>query len=265
MNGGDGIQLGMSSSLTNSSAFANFANGVFTGPNCHVSNVVANDNDANGAEIGPSSTLVASVTGGNGDNGVFFLASNRITDCVSEMNGFMSGTGDGFFCPGPPGGSVLGGCTAFNNAEHGYSALPPGPGPSGAAAHDCSAVFNGFAAGAGDGFNNFKSVMQCTANFNAGNGIETAVGGHVYRNTCQSNGAAGILATLDGNVIEQNNVAFNAGAGIMTTPPGGNMIAGNRSHANAPPYALAVGETAWAIFGPGPIPAAINANANITY
>jgi hypothetical protein len=265
LNGATGITLASDCKLRNSTSCSNSANGVLVGPDCHLSNVVANDNTGDGIGLGPSSTLVASVTSGNGNNGVMFTMSVRITDCTSGFNGFMTGTGDGFFAPGPPGGSILGGCTAFNNAEHGYSA---GPGPiggnAGASVHDSFASFNGFITGGGDGFNNFRAVVQCTSNNNSGDGIETAAGGHVYRSTCESNGANGILATADGNVIEQNNVAFNTLAGIMTVVPG-NMVAANRSHLNAPPYALAVGTTAWAIIGPGPLAAPANANSNVIY
>ena len=278
-NGAAGFVAAENCKLTNCVATLNLADGIVTLANCHISDSIASSNTVNGMIVGPNSTVVGSTAGSNGDNGFVLTLAVRMTDCTASQNGAGSGGGDGFFATGDA--CILGGCAAFNNFDHGFSSVPPMlPGSS---VHDCIAELNGFGTGAGDGFNWFRSVEQCTAINNASDGIEVATGGHVFRNTCNSNSVAGIAAIADGNVIEFNNVSFNGATGIVTVAnpgPGGNYIAGNRAHHNGyiPPapfvaqYAFGPFDTFAPISPAGaPVPGALvfapsfGGNANITY
>jgi hypothetical protein len=207
------------------------------------------------------------------------MASVRAADCAASLNGFGTIVGDGFLLLGDA--SIAGGCAAYNNSDCGFQGGPPlTPGSS---VHDCIAEFNGFVSGVGDGFNGLIEVVDCTATNNLDSGIETGTGGHVVRNTCRMNLAAGISATGDGNVIEQNNLNYNGVIGIDTTlnpGPGGNFIAGNRAHFNgyvdpAPfvaQYAFGPPDTFAPISPPGPpVPGpmafapSFGGNGNIVY
>ncbi len=87
---------------------------------------------------------------------------------------------------------------------------------------------------AGDGFHvQFGcTIKNCTARFNTGDGIETAAGGMIVENLCDSNGqgtsvAANIYATGYGARIEGNSLV-SADYGIRTSG-GGNVIIRNSS------------------------------------
>jgi hypothetical protein len=256
-NGSWGIYLDRYCKLTNGIAVDNGLDGIFTGVGCHVSDSVAALNAANGFFLGMENVLIGSTAGENGSNGVMLTMGSRVTDCTASMNGFTAGFGSGFFAGGD--GNILGGCAAFNNFGSGFESIPAGPGAGGSSVHDCIATSNGYGTGLGDGFMYFKGVVNSTATGNANNGIECLNGAHVFRNTSEGNGANGVAAFGEGNVIEQNNLVSNTLSGIDTTfnpGPGGNVIAGNRAHLNGfPAYAFAPFDTTGAIFfGAGVMP-----------
>jgi len=283
-NGGDGIRVGNLSDLndviaccnlfngvttkercklSNCLACCNSMNGVVTVGNCHVDNTVAILNGFNGLALGLRAVVIGCVANDNSLSGVFVAGASRVTDCTADGNGFGSATGDknGFTIAG--GGNILGGCAAHNNFNNGFEGLP---GPGGSSVGECIAVMNGFGSipGGGNGFKDFRSVMQCTANNNFGNGIQTESGGHIVRNTCESNGFLGIAVFADGNVVENNNVVSNPAGGIAVGV-GGNLVAANRAHANGlPQYSFAAGNTTGPIFGPGVLAAGAATN-NVIY
>lgn len=265
-NSGFGVQTSNYCKMTNVVAVDNASIGINAGGGCHISDSVSAFNDADGIAMGPSCTVVASTAVGNSMNGFAMDLNCRATDCTAEFNGFGLFIGSGYFCFGD--GQYLGGCVAFNNFDSGFNAPALGP-FGGTSAEHCSASYNGSGSGIGDGFTNFRSVIECTASNNTDNGIQCATDSLVVRNTCNSNGGSGIITTGDGNTIQQNHVAFNALNGINTAfnpGPAGNLVTANAGHANFAGIdflttpADAIGPI---IFGPGVVP--IGANANISY
>lgn len=265
-NTGSGVSTGRGCKLTNVISSGNGAAGILTNLS-HVSDSIVDFNGADGMFLGSSSVVIGSVATENDLNGIVTGPSCRVTDCAASFNGFAFGFGNGFFCAGP--GSILGGCSAYNNANDGFSAPPFAP-PDGNSVHDCYAQSNGFVSGIGNGFTNFRSVMQCTASGNFVNGIELFEDGHVHRCTSEGNFVSGIVAIADGSVIENNHVADNGFAGIDTTLNGtgfGNFVAGNRAHANlgGPFLTIAGVDTIAPIFvGPGIMPIG-GSHMNVTF
>jgi hypothetical protein len=271
-----GLRADRNVKITNAICAENGAEGIFVGGNGHVSDSVVVLNGAAfgsaGMFLGFNSVVIGSVAADNAADGYFLDANCRATDCVASFNGFVVGFGNGFFCIE---NDILGGCAAYNNADSGFFGLPmpaPGPGaPGGNSAHDCTAEFNGFATFTGDGFTEFRSVTQCTAQSNAENGIQCGFASHVVRNTCEANLVSGIVATGDGNSIQQNHVAYNGLFGIDTTfnpGPPGNLLLSNTGHLNfgGVDFFLAFGIDTWGpiFFGPGALPAG-GAGFNISY
>ncbi|MEK6642703.1 MAG: hypothetical protein AABZ08_02250 [Planctomycetota bacterium] len=254
--------------LTNCVATSNFGPGIITGPYCHVSDSVAGFNSADGFALAPNNTVIASTACNNGMNGMTMPMSTKVTDCVASENGFGAGFGSGFNCFGD--GNSLQGCTAFNNFDSGYNSIiaPPFGGNS---AQECVAQSNGFASGIGDGFTNYKTILQCQANGNFDNGIEVFSSSKVMNNNCNGNGANGIEALGDGNAIEENHVVGNGIFGISTLPnpgPPGNLATRNRAHMNgAGAFAFIAGvDTTGAVMVGPIILGAIGAHmANIAY
>lgn len=279
-NGSNGFALGSKSKGTNLIATLNTVQGILTADGCHVSDSTASFNGLNGYMIGDGGVVIGSTASTNGGNGFELTANVRVTDCVASFNGFTTVFGNGFAAMAP--GSILSGCAAYNNANNGFVSMPA-PGPIGSAIHDSIASFNGFTTGVGDGISDFKTIMGCTANTNAENGIQVFELGHVVRNTCEGNTVNGIAAMGGGNVIEFNTVALNGIAGIITIlnpGPALNFINGNRAHYNGyvdpapfvPQYVFGPFDSFAPIFPPGPpipgpLPFAPSAagNANIVY
>jgi hypothetical protein len=277
-NVGWGLQVDDYCKVTNCVALSNDFDGIFTAFGCHVSDCVASFNSMDGFSLGATTVTIGSSAVSNGMNGFEVGFNNRVTDCSASNNGFGGGFGAGFFCAGP--GSIVGGCAASNNFGSGFDS--PAIGPPGNSVHDSIATFNGFGAPpppapfGPDGFTNFITVTGCTANSNAENGIQCGFASHVFRNTCDANTGSGIIATGDGNTIQNNHVAFNGLEGINTAAfnpgPGGNLISANTAHFNL--VAAVLGDDflfgPFDVFGPiilpvpGPLPLA-SANGNVSY
>jgi len=171
--GGAGIQTAANCNLTNCVSSGNGTQGVLLGDSCHISDCIASFNGTDGFHIGDGlgplfmgCVLIGSTAADNGGSGFAMGDGNRLTDCTALRNGvygFMLGDE----------ANDLGGCVAFSNGDTGFW------GDSGFlnnAAHHCTASFNGFGAGAGDGFLNIQRINDCSAIDNAGNGIVITTG-----------------------------------------------------------------------------------------
>ena len=184
-----GLAAGLVAVLECCHAHDNTAIGILTSNGASLHNCTATGN-ATGIAPGNGSTLTNCVAYANtGTYGISAPLACTLINCSAFLNTGTGGTSAGIRGGA---GSTLIGCTSRQNDNS-----------SGATA----------TTGMGFEVGDNSTIRNCTASSNKGDGIHIASGCFAVGNNCNNNGSpgdgAGILATGNGNRIEDNNVESN--------------------------------------------------------
>lgn len=267
--GDDGVDLGTLSStnglIMDVRATNNGGDGIVVGATSSVSNCTASFNLSDGIQMSFNCAASGCVTSNNGLDGINGNVTNIISDCTAYLNG-ADGIGAGI-------ASRITDCVSYDNVDEGLVI-----GSTGSIA-GCAAYGNG-----GNGIELFfaSSAMNCSSQNNVLHGIAALDRCTIIGNTCVRNGlsggpASGIYVDGDTGRIEGNTCVENdrgieiAGVRnlVIRNNCGGNSIANWDIDANnvcgpilnrtAPGSAAILGNSAPSSLG------STDANANYTH
>jgi parallel beta-helix repeat protein len=201
--GGDGINVGADSIVTDCVANGNGSDGIQVGSASRISGCAASGNTTNGLNVAPRSTVRDCSADSNGAAGLTAIGS------VSVMNSNASGNGTHGFTLSS--GCTLSNCSATTNVTHGFNL------GSGSALSNCSAAGNSNGFNTGDA----AALENCSALSNTGIGINTGDGGSILNCVAELNqGTAGIqvsnACTVIGCTLRDNTSSAATSAGIST-------------------------------------------------
>lgn len=259
-NGGKGIYVNSSSTITNCTTESNGDNGVSANSGCTISHCTSNGNTKIGILIG-SCTITECSVSNNGQSGINANSGSTVANCSSSGN-----TSVGIFASG----SAVSHCSAYANGstgiinDHGTIIECTvnenlGNGISGGLSsltiQDCTVYLNTLdgiqapvasivtgctvTSNKGDGIDasNFNvTVHGCMTDANSGDGIRVGSLCRITDNQCYDNGKnstqprSGIYVNGSGNRIEGNNVegaAFGINVDVAN-----NLIIRNSAHGN---------------------------------
>lgn len=259
---GNGILVGIASTVSNCSASNNNTNGISTGADSTISNCITTSNGGDGIlassrcavrqcetsgnsidglDASINASVIACVAHGNEGNGFRVSNNSTITQCAATGNSL-----DGFSISN---GSSIWHCTAANNLDDGFSLNPECLAYAcaaqsnddvgidcgvGCTVSQCTASSNGGGAATANkhGIDTAGEarIVDCISRNNDGDGIQTAGGSTVSGCTVTSNDGDGIEVStaciVTGNLCRSNGFSTADGAGIHTTSSD-NRIEGN--------------------------------------
>lgn len=197
-NAGNGIAVGVATTITNCSAYTNMGYGIATNSGCAISMCTAYGNSDNGINAGTGCSVTACSSNNNINSGIHTGFAGLISNCSTRSNGNVGINAAGF-------GTRVDNSTAYQNALNGIEATS-----------GCS-------------------IVGCTTRINSLDGILCSSQCDIRGNTCTSDGlgvsdGAGIHATGTDNRIEGNNCA-GADRGI-DVDANGNIIIRNTCAGN---------------------------------
>lgn len=240
---GVGLQAAAGGTIHDGVSLNNGGSGIQAGDVSTVNDCTSRDNGGQGITVGAGCTINGCATTANGGEGIISGEGAAVLNSSSRSNGkgiaVMSG-------------SVVRNCTAVSNGGNGIEA------GVNCTVAGCASTANG---GQGIGVGVGSIVENCAARDNSNEGI---IGGTATRitgstthynvigisvpndcfvadNAVYGNTQDGIVATLDNNRIEANNVTTNIGWGISISQAG-NIIIRNSARGNgAGNYSIAAG------------------------
>lgn len=172
-NAGNGIAVGLATTVSDCSAYINTGHGIATNSGCTVSMCTTYANSDNGINTGAGCSVIGCSSNNNTNSGILTGFAGTISNCSTRSNFGVGINAAGF-------GTRVDNCTAYQNALSGIEATS-----------GCS-------------------VVECTTRINTLDGILCSNQCVIRDNTCSSDGlgggdGAGIHATGTDNRIEGNN------------------------------------------------------------
>ena len=213
----NGFSVDESWRIESCTALDNTFNGINTTSGAVISNCAASNNGGSGIAVGNGATIQASLAIGNrGFAGIATGNGCTLIQCTARGNtGANNSQSTGIFTGS---GSTITACTADSNTSTSAS----------------TSGLNGSGISAGDN----SKVQDCSASSNKGDGIRAARNCIILSNTASnngagnSNGAAGIHITGNGNRIEGNNATDNTSTGFLVDANAGNLVIRNNARGN---------------------------------